>query len=504
MKTIKSIDFTEEQQKKINQYTLLFANLKKNIIQDLYNNHNESIIYKKYPKDRVIKMFDNPQRNEKAFRELSGFLYLASSHYRRLVDYYASILLYNYTVVPTNIPQKVKKAEYRNTYMHVIQLCEKYNLRQESKKAIKIAVRDGVFYGLYYETNDSFYIKPFNNRYAQVSSVEDGCFRFSIDLNYFSGKEYLLDMYGTKIKNAYYQYKGNKEKNIKPDKTKRWYEPSNGICIKADETDPVYSLPMFTGLMINIFDIEDYSLLKKAKAENENYKALAMKMAVDDNGIPKMDYDLAMKYYNQAAGNIPDGIGLILSPFEIQDFSFHNSSTAERDAVVDAEENFFFSAGTSPLIFGSSKATSSSSLSLSVKPDEEVAFGLLEQVQRFFNKKLKKLNLPYDFAIKFLDQSIFNRDEFTNRLQKAASYGVPVKMQYSASLGLSPSDTVGMSYIEDDILGLGKKVWSTPLVSSATQSNKSDNKGGRPTAEESGNQIGDSGEKTRDLDGNDR
>ena len=501
---LESVEFTEEQQKKINQYTLLFANLKKNIIQDLYNNHNESIIYKKYPKDRVIKMFDNPQRNEKAFRELSGFLYLVSSHYRRLVDYYASILLYNYTVVPTNIPQKVKKAEYRNTYMHVIQLCEKYNLRQESKKAIKIAVRDGVFYGLYYETNDSFYIKPFDNRYAQVSSVEDGCFKFSMDLNYFSGKEYLLDMYGTKIKNAYEQYRGNKEKNIKADKTKRWYEPLNGICIKADETDPVYSLPMFTGLMMNIFDIEDYSLLKKAKAENENYKALAMKMAVDDDGIPKMDYELAMKYYSQAAGNIPDGIGLILSPFDIQDFSFHNGTTSERDAVVDAEENFYFSAGTSPLIFGSSKATSSSSLSLSVKPDEEVAFGLLEQIQRFFNKKLKKMDLPYDFAIKFLNQSIFNQSEFVDKFKTAATYGVPVKMQYSASLGLSPSDTVGMSYIEDDILELGKKKWVSPLVSSAVQSGKGDDKGGRPTAEEAGIQIGDSGEKTRNADGNDR
>jgi len=400
--------------------------------------------------------------------------------------------------VPINIPQKVKKAEYRNTYMYVLQLCEKYNLKQESRKAIKIAIRDGVYYGLYYETDDSFYIKPFDNRYAQISSIEDGCPVFSIDLNYFSGKEYLLDMYGTSIKNAYEQYKGNKEKNIKPDKKKRWFEPPNGICIKADETDLVYSLPMFTGLMMNIFDIEDYSLLKKAKAENENYKALAMKMETDDDGVPKMDYDLAMRYYSQAAGNIPDGIGLILSPFDIQDFSFHNGSTSERDAVVDAEENFYFSAGTSPLIFGSSKATSSSALSLSVKPDEEIAFGLLEQIQRFFNKKLKKMNLPYGFAIKFLDQSIFNQSEFIDKFSKAATYGVPVKMQYSASLGLSPSDIVGMSYVEDDILGLGSKLWINPLISSAVQSGKNDDKNGRPTNESNGEQLTEAGEQTKE------
>jgi len=503
---IENIELSDDQKKRIEQYMLLFAKLQKNIVQDLYNNHNDSVIYKKFPKERVIKMFDNPQANERDLRELSGFLYQASTHYRRLVDYYATILLYNYTVVPTNLPLDINKEKYKNTYLNVIYLCEKYNLRQEAKKAIKMAIRDGVYYGLCYETDISFHIRPFDNRYAKISTIEDSCFRFAIDLEYFNGKskDYIRDMYGNDILNAFIMYKGDKEKNIKGDKKKRWYEPPNGICIKADETDSVHSLPYFAGLAMSIFDIEDYSLLKKAKAENDNYKALAMKMITDEDGVPKMDYEMAMKYYDQASGNIPAGIGLIISPFDIQEFTFNKNSTAERDALIEAEENFYFSAGTSPLIFGSAKATSSSSLTLSVKPDEELAFSLLEQFQRFFNMKLKKMNLPYGFAIKFLDQSIFNRDEFINRYQKAASYGVSVKMQYAASLGLSPSDVEGMSYLEDEILGLGKTKWIHPLVSSNVQSGVNNDEGGRPTAEEKGEQIGDAGEKTRNTDGNDR
>ena len=114
---------------------------------------------------------------------------------------------------------------------------------------------------------------------------------------------------------------------------------------------------------------------------------------------------------------------------------------------------------------------------------------------------MKKLNLPYDFAVKFLNQSIFNEKDFVEKYKVAATYGVPVKMQYSASLGLSPSDTVGMSYIEDDILGLGKKNWVTPLISSNTQSSV-ENKGGKPTNESKGEGLTEAGEQTQETDQN--
>ena len=65
------------------------------------------------------------------------------------------------------------------------------------------------------------------------------------------------------------------------------------------------------------------------------------------------------------------------------------------------------------------------------------------------------------------------------------------------------SETVGASYLEDELLGLSSNVWTTPLVSSNTQSAfTSDSGGGRPTAEETGSTVGEAGEKTRDNDSN--
>lgn len=497
-------EFTKEEQEKImERYSLLaFASLKKNIIQDLINNRNESVIYKKYKKEEIVKMLENPQKNERQIRELSGFLYLVSGHYRRLIDYFSNILLYNYTVIPTKITRKKpKKADYEETYYTVINQCEKYNLRHEGAKALKITVRDGVFFGLKYESSDSFYIKPFDNRFARISSIEDGVFRFSVDMAYFSGKEYLLDMYGSDFIHAYDLWKGNKEKGIKGDKNKKWYEPENGVCLKADESDPLCSLPVFTGLLLDIFSIDDFKLLQKAKAENDNYKVLSAKMETDEDGVPKMSYNLAQKYYGQMSQNLPDGIGLILSPFEVDEFSFQTSTASDRNNVTDAINNFWQGAGTASALFGGGNVTTAGGMLLSVKPDEAIAFSILEQFERYINREIKKMNLPYGFKISFSQQSIFNSDEYCNRLSKAASYGMPVKMAYSSALGLSPSDVLGMTYLEEDVLGFAKKVWLNPLISSNTQSSVESTEG-RPTSESKGEVISESNEKTRNADSN--
>ena len=126
--------------------------------------------------------------------------------------------------------------------------------------------------------------------------------------------------------------------------------------------------------LLDVYSIEDYSMIQKVKAENENFKALSMKMEVDEDGIPKMDYELAMKYYNQACGNLPDGIGLILSPFAMADFFLLQAEHLLKEIQLQMQLIHFGKQPVHLLIFGSTKATSSASLGLSVKPDEAIAF----------------------------------------------------------------------------------------------------------------------------------
>ena len=70
-------------------------------------------------------------------------------------------------------------------------------------------------------------------------------------------------------------------------------------------------------------------------------------------------------------------------------------------------------------------------------------------------------------------------------------------MYYASSLGMSPSDVLGMSYLEN-ALDLATKKWIHPLVSSNTQSSLEE--GGRP--KETGT-ISESNEQTRESGAND-
>lgn len=293
-----------------------------------------------------------------------------------------------------------------------------------------------------------------------------------------------------------------KKKGIKGNKSLRWYEPQNGICIKADESDPYYSLPLLTGLLTSVFDIEDYKMLKKAKSENDNYKALGLQLPTDADGVPLLDFEANEQYFNHIVGNIGNsGIGVFMSPFKINDFSFSSTAASEKNDVIDAEKALYDAAGVSGGLF-LSNITSSSSITLSVKPDEQVAYSMLLQFQRYFNKKLKKMDLSCGFKIEFIAQSIFNNKEYVDRYAKASQYGLCTKTMYGASLGLSPSDLYNLTYLEEDILNLGTKKWIHPLVSSSVQSGGLGD-GGRPTAEESGNELGEAGENTQNSDAND-
>lgn len=499
-------EFSEiEQRKALEQYAqLAFANLKKNILQDLINNKNESAIYKRYDKKKIVEILQNPQRKEEDTREVSRYMYIISSHYRRLVTYYSTILLYNYSVIPSKVSaKKPKKKDYTECFYQVVNLAEKYNLEHEVAKAMNIAVRDGVFFGICYESEDSFYIKHFpHTKYMKISSIEDGVYRPAIDLAYFNGKEDLLSAYGEDFVIAYEKYKGNDKKGLKGDKKKKWYEIPNGVVLKADENDPYFSFPLFLGLLDSIFDIEDYRMLNKAKAENDNYKVLSAQLPLDDNGAPIMDYNLAQKYYGQMSQNLPTGIGLLLSPFAVNSFAFQNSSAADRNNVVESVNTFWQSAGTPSSLFGGGNISSSSAMMMAVKPDEALAFSMLKQLERYFNYRIKKMNFPYSFKISFSRLSIFNQDEYINRLSKAASLATPTKLAYCNALGMSTSDILGLTYLEEDILGLSKTVWMSPLVSSNVQSSVDSSKG-RPSAEESGKSVSDSSQNTRDSGSND-
>ena len=487
-------------------YRFQYEKLRKTILEESQRHISfRGFFYKKFKKEDIEKMFLHPYSYEYSLRALSRYLYIISPHYKRLINYFSQILTYNYTVKAGKVyTKKIAKNKYKNNFYDVVNFAEKMGIKKEAEKMIRIALRDGIAVGVmvYASKSQSGYFVPFEPKGIRIRSVEDGVYIPSIYLPMFSGNEDLLNGYGSDIAKAYKKYKEKLKNGKVITDSDMWYEFKNGFALVADDTDPYHFLPYFGNLIVDVLRLKDAQDIQAQHDENSNYKALSAKVDTDDDGVPKMPYQDVKQYYDQMAGELPNGIGLLVSPWTISDHSFQESATADRDAALSAVNNFWRSAGMPNTLMGGGTLTTASAMLLAVKPDEALSFSLLGQFEKIINREIKLMNHDYLFKVSFLYQSIFNGTEVQNNLSKGAQYGLPVKMDYAASLGLTPCETIGASYLEDEILGLSSNVWTSPLVSSNTQSATASDSGGRPTAEETGGTVGEAGEKTRDNDSN--
>lgn len=466
-------------------YKLDYYRLKKQIVQDLNNTYSQrNKFLKKFPKERIIKFLEHPDNREsqKGLREISNFFYLISPHYRRLIEFFANIPTFNYVLKPSCEPKPVNK--FRVAYNQTCYLYRKYRLKSETPKILTKVFLEGIFYGLEYENDDSYILKEFDSAYAEITSIEDGVFRFSIDLNYFVGQDKsFIKSYGTEILNAYYRYVGNPEKDILPNSNERWYEPKKQVCIKYDE-ELQWSLPPFIGLFLDLIDLDTYKEIQKDGALIDNYRLIHLRVPTDSDGVPKMQFNKAQEYYDLTCSNVPDGVGVAMSPFAVDNLSLKDTN-GDNDFVETATTNLFCNAGLNPLLFGLGGNPTSQVLELSLKPDEAIVFKLLKQIANVYNVKFKKSKPDFYIKLEFLEQSIFNKDKVSDSLIKSAQYGCPTKLQYVASVGLLPDEVVNMSVLENDVLGLTTKIFNKPLVSSYTQSGNDtgEAKVGRPTTD---------------------
>lgn len=246
--------------------------------------------------------------------------------------------------------------------------------------------------------------------------------------------------------------------------------------------------------------------LKKTREEIENYALLAMKLPMDDDGNWQLDFNKAKEFWSNLDAVMPDEVGSVLTPMDIQKISFERSNNADTNTVADAENSLFTAAGVSSLLFNNSKA-SANALLLSIKVDQEMTFGIVKSIEDVVNRFIQSQPYGKNFKVTFLNVSAFNRKEMGDAYIKAAAYGLPVISMYAASQGLGQAELDTMSFLEGEVLGLQdlfKPIVSSSQLSSDERSGSSSDPDssspGRPQMDDG--DITDSGEQTRE-DGDD-
>lgn len=463
-----------------------YTKLPKQYIVDLSKNTRTTSSYSIYTREQLYQYLQSPGQREQYLRNASIYFYNTSSHYRRLIEYYAFMSMWMYTISPVGLDTaKIDPAKFRKQYLKAVQLTERMNLKHEMAKAALVTFREGVFYGAIHSNNSSWFIQKIDPDICQITSIEDGCWMYAVDCSQLSEDKLML--YPEEFAGMYNNYLATGEK---------WQEVPSDICfcLKADESSAAYSIPPWAAVMPLLYDIDNYKQIQEAASNVNNYKMLGMKIPLDDEGTPLISYDMVEKYYQHLCNALPDYIGAAAVPMDLTAYNFDNSSvTSAVDEVTRSEEQYWAATGTSSLLFGSAKNTSATALKLSIHADEEIVIALMNQCERVINRLLKSIGGTIKFRITFLPVTIYNQADMVKLYKEGATYGL-AKSAYAATLNLLPNDTPAMNYIEMEMMKMGDLI---PLSSSHTQSS---DEVGRPTAEETGDDLTEAGEGSREGD----
>lgn len=424
-----------------------FAQLNKLITRDL-NNNTSTPTFSLYSKDDIQTYLSNPYTYEQQLRKAVTYIYGASSHFRRLIQYFVGLSDLAYVVEPYKIdPKKANTKTVNNNYRKVLNLLSSMNIKTQFPKVLTVCLREDVFYGTLWVTNDSVTIQQLPSDYCSISTIEGNVPNVTFDFSYFDSNSALLEYYPAEFQTKYRQYQASR--------MTRWIELDSptSFAIKCNSDILDYALPPFAGLLRELYDIEDYKQMKETKTALENYAMLTMKLPMEKDGTWGIDLPKAKEFWRNLDSVLPDEVGSVLSPMDIDKISFEKSNTGDTDTVSEAEQHMFSAAGVSSLLFNNEKA-SSNALLLSIKADQAITYGIVKNIQDAINRFLQAQSYGKNFKVNFLNISQYNAKEAGDAYLKAASYGMPTISYYCASQGLGQAELDSMSFLETEVLGL--------------------------------------------------
>lgn len=424
-------------------------------------------IYRKFSKDDVSRWLDNPSNNENNLRDVHLFLLNQSMFYKRLINYFSTILTFDYILVPLgNNKTKFKSKLFKEDYYSALNFLEALNIKDRFTTIIKTLVGEGIGYYFLRETENDLVLQQMPSRYCKIVGKNNIGYEYAMDMSYFNNKESQLKNYPLEIKRAYERYKKSKNGSAKLQKFNNAVAP----VFKFDE-DTVVAIPPFIALYYDIFDLFDFKDIIKNRMLLDNWKVLFQRIPMNTNKDAKknsfmLDLKNATQFHNAVKKNLPKGMSVVTSPMEIT--SVNTERTQGKEGMLNyAENSFYNSAGVSNLLFNSEK-TGSIGLKYSIQVDEMFVLGLYRQPERWINYKLKSKTKENKFKIIFPDLTRFNQEEKLDTYLKTAQFGFP-KSLVACAMGLTPNEFKWLTDFEN-AMGLIEEL--KPLSSSHTATDK--------------------------------
>lgn len=439
-----------------------------------------------------------PKQGWKILLSVSEELMRVSPYYYRMNNLYSNMALFCWWIDLYDVKETAKVENIKKSYSALAAKLESMNLKHEFSKIMKVIPYQDIYCGLVFENQSDFFFQQIDCKICELYQIQDGLYNFRIDLSQIQGQN--LGAYPDYVQRAYVEFRENTKNGLV---ISQWYEPpaDKQICLKLN-SQWTFPYPILISLIKDILDLDVYKKLKLQSARTDNYKAISVKVPIDENTVdkPLLTPDTLGIFAEINRESMTDDIGLIHTlGSSATPISFKDSSNT-RNNVGDSVDEIYNSAGiTKELYNGSSSGTA---LGYSVENDSGFIYGLYRQFERFINRwiKIRKHNKSgYKFFFYLVDVTIFNRDNVSKRYREGVALGATCIDRYLATLDMSPSRTLGSFITHHDIFKFNENF--KPLQTSYNSSIDS-NETGRPTSESKGEVLDESGEKTKDLDSN--
>lgn len=491
---------TEQQQ----QIMMFAKQLEALVSNNFVTAQKKNIFAKKFNSENVAMYLSDPQKHYNELLNLSIILCTISPLYASVCSYFPSISKF-YPVLIPNISKfsdkngNIDEDKLKKDYIKASSQLETMNIQSQFTRIFSNMVITDMFYGYEVSDNTSSYFMQLDEQYCQISSVVDNCYCFMFDFSYFDKNNKLKNLDDTLVDTYPQEFKEKYNLYLK-DKTKmKWQElsPNKTICMKY--TDLPFPFPPFASVYSELSSLEQYKENAKTKDINGVYKLIGLEIPLLNSDKPDalaISTDTAMAFYNMVNNSLPESIGAFLSPMKATSYNFNTSDASEKNKILDAEKSLFLATSISPINFG--YANTSTGLNASNLVDSGKVFNIYRKFESWLNRWMK-YNFNGKFTVQLLDVTIFNQMDMIKQYQSMAQYGVPCKLHLTSLLGITPLKERGLLALEK-VLKINEE-WR-PLNSSFTTSGTSEGDDGRP--ENPDGELTDSGEATRDSDGNDR
>lgn len=440
----------------------------------------------------------HPRTRWKILLAVSDQLMKTSPHYYRLNTLYSNMAMFNWWIDLYDVKPNANIDTLKKQYGLLASKFENMHLKHEFSKIMRYLPYQDIYCGLVVESPTDFFFQRIDFRICELCQVQDGMYNFRINLSALKASE--IDAYPDYVRQSYVDF-------IEGKKTSKWYTPpaDKQICIKMN-SQWLYPAPMLIGMIHDILDLDTYKKLKLQSARTDNYKAIMVKVPIDEGAVdkPLLTPETLGVFAEINRESMSDDIGMIHTlGSDGEAISFKDSSNTTNN-VSDANDEIYNASGiTKELFNGSSSGTA---VKFSVENDAGLVYDVYRQFERWMNRfiKLRKYNKPtFKFNFYLLDMTIFNRDDVSKRYKEAVTLGATVIDRWMASLDMTPSRMLGSYVMHNDVFDFQNNF--TPLASSYNgAAQESGSEPGRPRAEDVGDTLDVEGEKTRDGEKNDK